>query len=81
MEISAKKNVTLSKVIVFCNLIQGFLQKHTSQNEKVVAVQSALKKGMENRFKDLENNLLYAECTILDLRFKRECSGTKEPVK
>lgn len=71
VEISAEKNVTLSKVIVFCNLLKSFLQRHASNNEKVVAVQSALKKGMEDRFKDIENNILYAECTILDPRFRQ----------
>lgn len=63
--------MTLSKVIVFCNLLKSFLQRHASNNEKVVAVQSALKKGMEDRFKDIENNILYAECTILDPRFRQ----------
>ncbi|XP_055842541.1 zinc finger BED domain-containing protein 4-like [Episyrphus balteatus] len=29
-----------------------------------------LKDGMDYRFKDLEKNILYAECTILDPRFK-----------
>ncbi|CAG9821993.1 unnamed protein product [Phaedon cochleariae] len=72
VEISAEKNITLSKVIVLNNLIQSFLQKHSSQNDKVVSVQSALKRGMENRFKDLENNVLYAECTVLDPRFKQK---------
>lgn len=33
-------------------------------------MQSALKRGMQTRFKDLENNILYAENTILDPRFK-----------
>lgn len=70
IEISAEKNVTLSKVIVFNNLIQDFLRKYFSQNQKIISVQSALKKGMETRFKDLENNILYAESTILDPRFK-----------
>ncbi|XP_077283268.1 E3 SUMO-protein ligase ZBED1-like [Arctopsyche grandis] len=52
VEISAEKNVTLSKIIILFD------------------VQSLLKKGMEDRFKDIEKNMLYAECTILDPRFK-----------
>lgn len=70
VEISAEKNVSLSKVIVFNNLIQDFLKKYASQNDKIIAVQLALKRGMETRFRDLENNILYAESTILDPRFK-----------
>ncbi|XP_077301621.1 E3 SUMO-protein ligase ZBED1-like [Arctopsyche grandis] len=70
VEISAKKNVTLSKIIILCNLLKIFLQKHVSYNTKIVDVQSLLKKGMEDRFKDIEKNMLYAECTILDPRFK-----------
>lgn len=73
VEISAEKNVTLSKVIIFCNLLRRFLQKHASNNEKIVAVQSALKKGIEERFKEVENHVLYAECTVLDPRFKTRC--------
>lgn len=76
-EISAEKNVTLSKVIVLCNLLKSFLQKHDSSNQKIVAVQSVLKKGMEDRFKDIENNILYAECTILDPRFRTRCFRNK----
>lgn len=34
IEISSEKNVTLSKVIMFRNLIRSFLQKHTSNNVK-----------------------------------------------
>ncbi|XP_077294601.1 E3 SUMO-protein ligase ZBED1-like [Arctopsyche grandis] len=70
VEISAEKNVTLSKIIILCNLLKFFLQKHVSYNTKIVDVQSLLKKGMEDRFKDIEKNMLYAECTILDPRFK-----------
>lgn len=36
---------------------------------------SVLKKSMEDRFKDLENNILYAECTILHPRFKKRGLG------
>ena len=66
MEISSEKNVTLPKVVVFNNSIQDFWKFYVSHNQKIIAVQSALKKGMEIRFKDLENNISYAECTILD---------------
>ena len=70
VEISAERNVTLSNVIVFNNLIQDLKKKYVSHNKKIIAVQSVMKKGMEIRFKDLENNILYAECTILDPRLK-----------
>ncbi|XP_036346191.1 zinc finger BED domain-containing protein 1-like [Rhagoletis pomonella] len=88
MEISSEKNVTLSKVIVFNKLIQNFLLKYSCQNEKVVALKESLKRGMQARFRNLEMNSLYAECTMLDPRFKqkgfkdeRACSVTIDNLK
>ncbi|GBP41623.1 PiggyBac transposable element-derived protein 4 [Eumeta japonica] len=72
VEISAEKNVTLSKGIIFCNLLKSFLKNPVSNNTKIFAVQSLLKKGMDDRFKDIENLILYAECTILDRGFKNQ---------
>lgn len=77
LEISSERNVTLSKVIMFRNLIRNFLQKLTSNNIKIVAVQSVLKNGMEERFRDIENNVLYVECTILDLSVRFKTRGFK----
>lgn len=71
----------LSKVIVVCNLVKIFLQKQSPDSEKVVSVQSVLNKGMENRIKVLKNDILYADCTILDPRFRTRGFKNKELVK
>lgn len=63
--------MTLCRFLFFCNLLKSFLQKNISNNRRVIAVQSALKKGMKGRLKDIENNILYAECTILDPQFRQ----------
>ncbi|CAH1977519.1 unnamed protein product [Acanthoscelides obtectus] len=69
-EISAEKNVTLSKVIVMCKMIERILAKSSANHSKVQAVLEVLKKEMNARFQNI-NNILFAECTVLDPRFKK----------
>ncbi|CAH1980202.1 unnamed protein product [Acanthoscelides obtectus] len=70
-EISAEKNVTLSKVIVMYKMIERILAKSSANHSKVQAVLEVLKKEMNARFQNIENNILFAECTVLDPRFKK----------
>lgn len=71
VEISAEKNVTLSKVIVLTNLLEGFLSKCHSTNPKISSMLIIMKKEVFSRFANLECNSIYAECTLLDPRLKK----------
>ncbi|XP_065368779.1 E3 SUMO-protein ligase ZBED1-like [Calliphora vicina] len=70
-EISAEKNVTLSKVTVLCNLLESKISRCNSSNERIIAMSRIIKNGLITRFGELERSQLYAESTILDPRFKR----------
>lgn len=72
VEISAEKNVTLSKVIVLTNLLEGFLSKCHSTNPKISSMLIIMKKEVFSRFANLECNSIYAESTLLDPRFKKK---------
>jgi len=65
-EISAEKNVTLSKVIVLAILLHNCLKNKTPKDKCVVALLTVLKAEMNRRFCKLECNELYAESNILD---------------
>lgn len=74
-EISTEKTVSLSKVIVYCRLLSGHINQRLSQaegerNEKVKNLLRSLQEQLYRRFDTIESNMLYAECTILDPRFK-----------
>lgn len=72
MEVSGEKHVTLSKVTVLCNLLEGYIAKCQHSNEKIKRLLANLQSGISSRFGGLEKNYLYAESTILDPRFKRK---------
>lgn len=74
-EISTEKTVSLSKVIVYCRLLSGQINQRLSQaegerDEKVKNLLRSLQEQLYRRFDTIESNMLYAECTILDPRFK-----------
>ncbi|XP_033173496.1 zinc finger BED domain-containing protein 1-like [Drosophila mauritiana] len=77
-EISAEKNVTLSKVIVLAILLQNCLNNKTPKDKCVAALVAVLKAEMNRRFCKLESNELYAESNILDPRFKGRWFKSKE---
>ncbi|XP_033249011.1 zinc finger BED domain-containing protein 1-like [Drosophila miranda] len=70
-EISAEKNVTLSNVIIMATLLHQSIAKAIPKDDFLRAVVEKLKEQLTVRFGDLENNILYAESTILDPRFKK----------
>lgn len=77
-EISAEKNVTLSKVIVLAILLQNCLNNKTPKDKCVAALVAVLKVEMNRRFCNLDSNELYAESNILDPRFKGRWFKSKE---
>lgn len=62
-EVSAEKNVTVSKLIILSNA----LIKHLT----VMHLQ------LKKHFQNIADNLLLAESTFLDPRFKKKCFGEK----
>ncbi|KAH8317390.1 hypothetical protein KR067_001631, partial [Drosophila pandora] len=85
-EISAEKNVTLSIIIV----LSGILQKKITSildnlkfdtNTSIVEFVKCIQTDMHTRFHDYEFNVLYAESTILDPRFKGRVFKSEEAYK
>lgn len=69
IEVSAEKNVTLSKVTVLCNLSVGFISKCHSDNAKVFGMIGIIKSELNIRFGDYGSNVLYAMCTYVYNKF------------
>lgn len=73
-EISAEKNVSLSKIISLCRLIITNVRNYSQQiNElsktEIIDMLATLERESERRFGFMEkHNILYAEATILDPR-------------
>lgn len=82
-EISAEKNVSLSKIIPLCRLIITNVSNNSQQiNElsktEIIDMLATLERESERRFGFMEkHNILYAQATILDPRFKNR--GFKDP--
>lgn len=73
-EISAEKNVTLSKVIPLCKLMALHTQSRLREPINVEEIRSMLQRldqELDKRFAFLESHVLYTEATIMDPRFKR----------
>ncbi|CAH0730113.1 unnamed protein product, partial [Brenthis ino] len=76
VEVSAEKSVSLSKVIVYCRLLKRQITYRLSQaeaaqdNSKIYTMLRMLNEQLHRRFNSVEGNTLYAECDILDPRFK-----------
>lgn len=71
MDISAEKSVTLSKVLVLCNILSQSVNNNSSTKPQISAMLLCIKSDLIKRFGDYERNYLYAESAILDPRFKR----------
>ncbi|XP_055904989.1 zinc finger BED domain-containing protein 4-like [Eupeodes corollae] len=78
VEISSEKNVSLSKVIVYCRLLKFEISRFTEQlsdpqiPECVRKFVKKIQEEVQSRFNNLEKNFLYAEATIFDPRFKNK---------
>ncbi|XP_041451266.1 uncharacterized protein LOC121404912 [Drosophila obscura] len=77
-EVSAENNFTLSKVIIMASLLQKSIANSIPNNEVLKEVVEKLREAMIVRFGDLENNIFYAESTILDPRFKKRGLKSEE---
>lgn len=78
VEVSTEKNVSLSKVIVYCRLLRRYIDqclngvREQQYSENVHKLLTVLHEQIHKRFYNLEKNVLYAESTILDPRFKNK---------
>lgn len=81
IEISAEKFVTLSKVLIFVQIMSLHIVRCSAvqnESEEIKRLLENLKKQIQERFHELEKNNLYAESSILDPRFKRKGFRTVE---
>uniref|UniRef100_A0A8D8Z989 Zinc finger BED domain-containing protein 1 n=2 Tax=Cacopsylla melanoneura TaxID=428564 RepID=A0A8D8Z989_9HEMI len=72
VEVSAEKNVSLSKIIVYIKTIRNVLDTYlidSSFHPQTKQIANDLKDGMTTRFAYLSE--LASECTLLDPRFKK----------
>lgn len=74
-EISTESQVSLSKVIVYCRLLNHHIGQYNQKSHslKIKNMIFVLESQIQRRFYDknhIESNVLYAEATILDPRFK-----------
>lgn len=75
VEISSEKHVTLSKVLVHTKLLSKNVIKNLSKIHKHPVIPDLLNKlntQIKTRLFDLESNILYADSTILNPRFKQK---------
>lgn len=72
-DISAEKNVSISKVILFVSAMENHLLefKATLPLRELQVMLEIYLKEITERFKNLENNELVAQATLLDPRFKK----------
>ncbi|XP_045449661.1 E3 SUMO-protein ligase ZBED1-like [Melitaea cinxia] len=79
-EISTEKYVSLSKALVFTNLMCKHVAKEilSQNNAKIKILLEKLQNQLLTRFHDLESNVLYSNSCILDPRFKKRGFRTPE---
>lgn len=72
-EVSSEKNVSISKVMLFTHAMKIHLEKHSIQTSlpELHHMIDTFLKQISSRFKDIENNELITQPTILDPRFKK----------
>ncbi|CAG9782307.1 unnamed protein product [Diatraea saccharalis] len=74
-EISAEKNVTLSKVIPLCKLISINSKANLREPSPIMEIRELvikLDQELDRRLAHVESHPLYTEATILDPRFKKK---------
>ncbi|XP_026747001.1 zinc finger BED domain-containing protein 1-like [Trichoplusia ni] len=80
VEVSGEKNVSLAKVIPLCRIMMGhirgrLLEQNSDGNNVLPEIKNLIEnlhKDLNHRFGHIESNLLNAESTILDPRFKNK---------
>lgn len=81
IELSSEKGVSISKVIILCNVLLSHIKKKKNEPNLPSAIYSMLltmETKAEKRFERIEEQRLLIEATILDPRFKkRGFSNTK----
>lgn len=81
IELSSEKGVSISKVIILCNVLLSHIKKKKNEPNLPSAIYSMLltmETKAEKRFERIEEQRLLTEATILDPRFKkRGFSNTK----
>ncbi|CAB3231863.1 unnamed protein product [Arctia plantaginis] len=81
VEVSSENHVTLSKVLVFTQIMSKHIIKNLAKTYKhpvIPELLNKLKTQIEARLFDLESNILYADSTILDPRFKQKGFRTQK---
>lgn len=71
---SSEKGVTISKTILFSQALFNFCNKLMIEHQSIPYKETFIKKlagEIDKRFNQLEKNILLAEATFLDPRFKR----------
>ncbi|KAE9523772.1 hypothetical protein AGLY_015832 [Aphis glycines] len=74
IEMSSEKGVTISKTILFTQALINFCNKLMTQHQTIPCIDSFIHKlteEMNKRFGQLEKNMLLAEATFLEPRFKK----------
>lgn len=67
VEVSSENYVSAFKYIIFCKIINRMLSKYSSNNiENNEKLHNALQTQMRAKFREVENNTLLCEATILD---------------
>lgn len=74
VEISAEKYITISKKIIFVKAMQKITQtfiNDSSMPKEAMDMAKTIKEKMMIRFDKIEDNMLIAQSTLLDPRFKK----------
>ncbi|CAK1587914.1 unnamed protein product [Parnassius mnemosyne] len=80
VEVSGDKNISLAKVIPLCRIMLGHIRsrlqvQNTDANQHIPEIKNVIEhlhKELNHRFGHIESNILNAESTILDPRFKNK---------
>jgi len=75
VELSSEKGVSISKVIILCNVLLSHIKKKIKEPNLPSAIYSMLltmEKNAEKRFDGIGEQRLLTEATILDPRFKKK---------
>lgn len=74
VELSSEKGVSISKVIILCNVLLSHIKKKKEEANlpsAIYAMLSTMEKKAEKKFEGIEEQRVLTEATILDPRFKK----------
>lgn len=80
-EMSAEKNITLSKVIILVKGLRSAMEKVSqliSANSTAKSLITHYEKEISKRFSTVESNNLMAKCSLLDPRFKSKVFSSEQ---